>query len=64
METIFDFVKEQRTQYRAYTIEITDGCEYAERPEASLHASLLSAAVGQMGALALSNSAGGDRHKL
>jgi hypothetical protein len=30
METIFDFVKEQRTQYRAYTIEIADGYEYSQ----------------------------------
>jgi hypothetical protein len=30
METIFNFVKEQRTQYRAYTIEIADGYKYAQ----------------------------------
>lgn len=30
MQTIFDFVKEQRTQYRAYTIEIADGYEYSQ----------------------------------
>jgi hypothetical protein len=30
METIFDFVKEQRTQYRAYTIEIADGYDYSQ----------------------------------
>jgi hypothetical protein len=30
MDTIFDFVKEQRTQYRAYTIEIADGYEYSQ----------------------------------
>jgi hypothetical protein len=28
--TIFDFVKEQRTQYRALTIEIAKGCEYSQ----------------------------------
>ena len=30
METIFDFVKEQRTQYRAYTIEIANGYDYSQ----------------------------------
>ena len=31
METIFDVVKEQRTQYRAYTIKIADGYEYSQQ---------------------------------
>jgi hypothetical protein len=30
MDIIFDFVKKQRTQYRAYTIEIADGYEYSQ----------------------------------
>ena len=30
MQTIFNFVKEQRTRYRAYTIEIADGYEYSQ----------------------------------
>jgi hypothetical protein len=29
MDAIFDFVKKQRTQYGAYTIEIADGYEYS-----------------------------------
>jgi hypothetical protein len=28
--TIFDYVKEQRTAYRAYTIEIADGYDYSQ----------------------------------
>jgi hypothetical protein len=30
MSSIFDFVKDQRTQYRAYTIEIADGYDYSQ----------------------------------
>jgi hypothetical protein len=30
MHTIFDFVKEQRTNYRSHTIQIADGYDYSQ----------------------------------